>query len=145
LEGGDICNADGHFFIGLSRRTNEEGARQLAEWLAEHGYTSSPVDIRGIPSILHLKTGFSYLGERQLVMIEALAAGNTFDGFAVIPTVPGEEYAANVLWVNGRVLVADGFPNLDRKLRAAGCPVLPVDISEFRKMDGSLTCLSLRF
>jgi dimethylargininase len=145
LEGGDICNADGHFFIGVSRRTNPEGARQLSEWLSQRGYTATLVDIRGIPSILHLKTGFSYLGERRLVMIPPLAEGQPFNGFQIIRTVPGEEWAANVLRINASVVIAGGYPRMESTLRAAGCAVLPVDMSEFRKMDGSLTCLSLRY
>ena len=145
LEGGDICNADGHFFIGISRRTNPEGARQLADWLAPLGYTSSLVDVRGLPGLLHLKTGFSYAGGRRLVVVGPVAEGNTFDGFDVIRALPDEEPAANVLWINERVLITAGCPNLQRALRAAGCAPFPVDTSEFRKMDGSLTCLSLRF
>ena len=115
LEGGDICNADGHFFIGISRRTNPEGARQLSEWLALRGYTASLVDIRGTPSILHLKTGFSYLGERRLVMIPPLAEGHPLAGFQVIRTAPGEEWAANVLRINGSVVIAGGYPRMETR------------------------------
>ena len=70
VDGGDLCEAGEHFFIGLSQRTNPEGAAQLAEWLARHGFSSSVIDIRAMPGLLHLKTGLSWLGERRL-----LAAG----------------------------------------------------------------------
>jgi dimethylargininase len=145
VEGGDVCNADGHFFIGVSQRTNPEGARQLSEWLAVRGYNASLVDIRGIPSMLHLKSGFSYLGQGHLVMIEPLAESQPWNGYEVIRPVPGEESAANVLWINGHVILAGGNPHLEQMLHLAGCPVRTVDLSEFRKMDGGLTCLSLRF
>ena len=62
LDGGDICEAENHFFLGLSHRTNEVGVRQLAGHLARQGYTSSVIDVRGMSSILHLKSGISYIG-----------------------------------------------------------------------------------
>ena len=67
VDGGDVCEAEKHFFIGLSQRTNEEGARQLAEILVREGCTSSVVDIRGMKNILHLKSGIAYLGHNHLV------------------------------------------------------------------------------
>ena len=78
LDGGDICEAANHFFIGLSARTNEAGARQLAEFLAAAGYASSCVDIRGAPGILHLKSGLTYLGDNNLIVIDALAGHEAF-------------------------------------------------------------------
>ena len=65
LDGGDICEAGAHFFIGVSERTNAEGARQLAGFLAQEGFTSSVVDIHGVPGILHLKSGLTYLGQER--------------------------------------------------------------------------------
>jgi dimethylargininase len=67
LDGGDVCDADGHFFIGLSERTNAEGADQLARWLADHDRTSTIVDARGVDSLLHFKSGFAYLGDDTMV------------------------------------------------------------------------------
>ncbi len=68
LDGGDICEAGQHFFIGISERTNEEGGRQLAEFLAKAGFTSSFVTVTGIPGILHLKSGIAFLGDNRLVL-----------------------------------------------------------------------------
>src|SRR5271157_733453 len=70
LDGGDICEAGSHFFIGVSHRTNEKGARQLGEFLAADGFTSSVVDIRTMTSILHLKSGIAYLYNQKLVIME---------------------------------------------------------------------------
>ena len=81
VDGGDICEAGKHVFIGLSHRTNAAGARQLATWLQGQGYTSETVDVRGIDSILHLKSGLSYLGERRVLLIEELAAHPAFRDF----------------------------------------------------------------
>jgi dimethylargininase len=143
LDGGDICEAGEHFFLGVSQRTNEEGARQLAAHLASMGFTSEVVDVRGIPGILHFKSGVSYVGENTLVVIEELAA--MFPGYELIQVAPEESYAANCVRVNDRVLVAAGYPRLAGELRARGFSPLELDMSEFQKMDGGLSCLSLRF
>src|SRR4051794_5619455 len=66
VDGGDVCEAGPHFFIGLSARTNAEGAAQIAAWLAGRGFGSSVIDIREMPGLLHLKTGLSWLGGRRL-------------------------------------------------------------------------------
>src|SRR5262245_51469761 len=74
LDGGDICEAGDHWFIGISQRTNEEGARQLAAFLAADGVTTSFIDIRGVLGILHLKSGIAWLSGRRLVVIDSLKA-----------------------------------------------------------------------
>jgi dimethylargininase len=145
LDGGDICEADSHVFIGVSRRTNEEGARQLAEFLASEGYTSSTVDIRGLRSVLHLKSGLAYLDRGRLVAIDELAGRPEFARYELIHVPPGEGYACNCVLVNGRVLLPAGFPGLEAELRRLAYDPLLLDMSEFRKMDGGLSCLSLRF
>ena len=145
LDGGDICEAENHFFIGVSARTNEEGGRQLAAFLAREGCTSSFVDVRGIRGILHLKSGITYLGNHNLVVIDELAGRPEFRSYNLIRVVPQENYAANCLRLNDRVLVPAGFPDLTSRLQHLGCAVLPLEMSEFQKMDGGLSCLSLRF
>jgi dimethylargininase len=145
VDGGDICEAEDHFFIGLSLRTNEEGARQLAAHLASVGYSSTVVDVRGMSSMLHLKSGVSYIGNNTLVVMEEMAAWEAFAGYELIRVVSDESYAANCVRVNDRVLVAAGYPRLTAELTAHGFRPLAIDMSEFRKMDGGLSCLSLRF
>ncbi len=145
LDGGDICEAEGHFYIGLSHRTNEDGARQLAHHLAGLGYTSSTIDIRPMTTILHLKSGISYIGDNTLVVMEEMAGNPEFQAFNLIQVCADESYAANCVRVNGRVLVAEGFPGLMAELRARGFNPLALEMSEFQKMDGGLSCLSLRF
>lgn len=145
VDGGDICEAEDHFFIGLSLRTNEEGAHQLAAHLAALGYTSSVIDVRSMTTILHLKSGISYIGDNTLVVMEELAENDEFSKFNRIRVSVEESYAANCVRVNDRVLVAAGFPKLTAELRARGFSPLVLDMSEFQKMDGGLSCLSLRF
>jgi dimethylargininase len=145
LDGGDVCQADQHFFIGLSARTNEAGAAQLVALLARHGYGASIVDIRAHRTLLHLKSGLSYLGERRFVASPGTPRVAAMTGYEFIETAAGESYAANCVRVNGAVLVAEGYPQLAARLDALGYAVRRLEMSEFRKMDGGLSCLSLRF
>lgn len=145
LDAGDVCEAGEHFFIGISRRTNEHGARQLAGYLSAFGYTSSLIDIRGLSNILHLKSGLAYLSGKRLVVIEALRNVPEFSDYDLICLNSTEEYAANCLSLNGRILVASGYPELQRELERLGYQIISLDMSEFQKMDGGLSCLSLRF
>jgi dimethylargininase len=145
VDGGDICEAEKHFFIGLSRRTNQEGARQLAQILTGEGYTSSVVDIRAMKTILHLKSGISYVGRNRLVVIEEMVSRTEFAGYALIPVNAEESYAANCVHINDHVLIPSGYPALKTSLERLGYPLIPLEMSEFQKMDGGLSCLSLRF
>jgi dimethylargininase len=145
LDGGDICEAEDHFFIGLSHRTNEEGARQLAVHLAAQGYTTSVIDVRAMTTILHLKSGISYIGDNTLVVMEEMAEDERFRKHELIRVSLQESYAANCVRVNDRVLVAAGYPHVTSELVAHGFNPLILDMSEFQKMDGGLSCLSLRF
>lgn len=145
LDGGDVCEAEGHFLIGLSGRTNEDGARQLAEFLEGIGYRSSIVDIRGHRHLLHLKSGLSHIGEGRIVAVSGLPEIEAFRRYERVVVSDAERYAANCVRINDRVLIAAGYPRLAETLSDLGYNTMPVDLSEFRKMDGSLTCLSLRF
>lgn len=148
VDGGDICEADGHYFIGRSARTDRHGAAQLAGFLADWGYTSSIVDIREHPGLLHLKTGIAYLGDGVLAAVGILPAGAAFDQlrrFDLITVPVAESYAANCIRVNDAVLIAAGHPRTAAALRGRGFALIELGMSEFKKMDGGLSCLSLRF
>lgn len=145
LEAGDACEAGSHFFIGVSERTNAEGAAQLARWLEARGFGSSPIDIRGMPGLLHLKTGLSWLGGRRLLAWASLAGHAALGEWEVLQVPEGEEYAANCIGVNGVMLVADGFPRTAALLRGQGHTVVAIAMSEYQKMDGGLSCLSVRW
>ena len=145
VDAGDVCEAGEHFFIGISRRTNEHGAKQLARLLESFGYTTSLIDIRGLSNILHLKSGLAYLSGKRLVIIEELAMRQEFSGYDLICLNSTEEYAANCLSVNGKILIASGFPTLKRELERLDYSIVSLAMSEFQKMDGGLSCLSLRF
>jgi dimethylargininase len=145
LDGGDICDAGGHFFIGVSHRTNWDGAAQLAALLDRAGYSSSCIDVREVPGILHLKSGIASLGDNRVVAIDALAAHPALKKYEIVRVAPADEYAANCVRVNDSVLVPAGFPRMHDSLARLGYSLIPLGMSEFQKMDGGLSCLSLRF
>ena len=145
LDGGDVCEAGDHFFIGVSERTNEAAARQLAKLVTRSGYTATLIDVRGMKSLLHLKSGLAYLGDDRLAVIEELADEEALSDFELIKVGPSESYAANCIRVNDYVLIAAGYPNFEKTLRDLGYEIFPLAMTEFQKMDGGLSCLSLRF
>jgi dimethylargininase len=142
LEGGDVLRAGDRYYVGISERTNEEGARQFAAILGRHGAETVLVPLRWV---LHLKTGIAYLEENRLLACGEFLEQPLLASFERIPVPAGEEYAANSLWLNGRVLVPAGFPETKCVIERHGCETLTVDVSEFRKLDGGLSCLSLRW
>ena len=145
MDGGDICEAGRHFFIGLSERTNGEGAMQLATWLTGLGFTSSVIDIRNIPALLHLKTGLSWVGDRRLLAAGEIVEHEALSAWDIVRVPAGEAYAANCIRVNDALLVARGFPETEALFTGLGHRVIPLDMSEYQKMDGGLSCLSVRW
>ena len=142
VEGGDVLMVGEHFFIGISERTNREGASRLADLLATADYTCETVPVG---AGLHLKSGVNYIARNTLLITSALAGLSAFAGFEKILLDGDEEYAANTLWVNDTLLMPKGFPKTHAKLFPLGMNILELDVSEVRKMDGGLTCMSLRF
>jgi dimethylargininase len=141
VDGGDILQAGDLFFVGLSKRTNREGAGQLSAILQRYGFGVSFVGLR---RFLHLKTGVAYLGGDDLVVAGELVQKDEFRGFDKIAVPPEEEYGANCIRINDRVLVAAGYETAKRGIAERGYEVTELEMSEFRKVDGGLSCLSLR-
>jgi len=142
VEGGDILAVDGHYYIGLTERTNANGAQQVIAVLESVGLGGATVSVN---RLLHLKTGIAYLGGGHMVVADEMAGMAAFADFRHIWVPPSEGYAANCLQINGTVLVADGFPETAARIAAAGFTVQTVAVDEFQKLDGGLSCLSLRF
>lgn len=146
LDGGDVCQVEEHFFIGISERTNEDGATQLSGILRSAGYASTPIYIRNLsPRLLHLKSGLAYLGAHRLVVDAELSERAEFQEFEKIIPDADEAYAANCLAFGNTVLIAAGYPGFEAQLRQSGFTTRAINMSEFQKMDGGLSCLSLRF
>lgn len=142
IDGGDVLMTGHHFFIGLSDRTNEKGARQLGDAVAEFGYTWTPVPVA---AGLHFKSSVNAVDDDTLLVTQTFADHPALACFHRIVISPREEYAGNTLLVNGHLIMPAGFPDTRQKLQALDRPIIELDVSEFRKMDGGLTCLSLRF
>lgn len=145
LDGGDVCESDGRVYVGISHRTNRSGAEQLAAWLKRGGIDTAFVDIRDLRTILHLKSGMSYVGDGVFVVDEALRSRVPLDGANVIVPPADEVYGANCVRVNDVVFLASGHPRLQSELEKRSMRVVTLDMSEYRKMDGGLSCLSIRF
>jgi dimethylargininase len=142
LDGGDVLMVENHFFIGLSERTNHEGAAQLSSVLKNAGHTSQTVPVA---AGLHLKSSVNYVGDNTLLLTPDLATHPAFTGYKHFILDQEENYAANTLLVNDCLIMPLGFPKTHAKLSALGRKIIELDISEVRKMDGGLTCMSLRF
>ena len=142
LEGGDVMMVGDHFYVGRSARTNEEGIRQFIAILEKHGLSGSEVTLS---EVLHLKTGVNYLENNNMLVSGEFVDKADFAQYNRIQIPEEESYAANCIWVNGTVIVPQGYPAVEAAVRNAGYPVILVDTSEFRKLDGGLSCLSLRF
>ncbi len=142
LDGGDVLQVDNHFYIGVSERTNHEGAEQLAAILEKYDYTSTLVPLK---DYLHLKTGIAYLGNSDLVVAGEFSEHEVFHEFHKIYVDANEEYAANCIRVNDYVILPQGYEKTAKKISDAGYSLIELPMTEFRKLDGGLSCLSLRF
>ena len=142
LDGGDILQIGNHFYIGQSKRTNRSGAEQLIEVLERYGMSGSTV---AVDDFLHLKTGVTAINSTTLLATGEFINHPAFSHFHIIPVPEGETAAANCIAGNGYVIMPAGFPATRDKLKAFATNIVEVNISEFAKIDGGLTCLSLRF
>jgi len=142
LDAGDVMMVGKHFYIGLSERTNENGANQLIYFLNKYGMTASTIILK---KSLHLKTGVSYLEENNIAATGEFLKKPDFQQFNIIEIDDEESYAANCVWISDKVLVPKGFSKAKRKIEELGYSTIAVDLSEFQKLDGGVSCLSLRF
>jgi dimethylargininase len=142
VEAGDIMMVGDHYYIGLSERTNRAGADQMIKRLNQYGLSGSIVTLK---EVLHLKTGLGYLENNQLLVCGEFIDKPEFRKYDRLKVSSKEAYAANSVWINGTVLTPKGFPQTKQLIKQKGYQVREVDVSEFQKIDGGLSCLSLRF
>ena len=142
LDGGDVMMVGDHFYVGRSARTNEEGIRQFCEILEGWGLEGSEVPLE---EVLHLKTGVNYIEDNNMLVSGEFIDKPDFAQYNKIVVPEDEAYGANCIWVNGTVIVAEGYPTVLKAVQDLGYKTLVVDTSEYRKVDGGLSCLSLRF
>jgi dimethylargininase len=143
VDGGDVLCTPEKVLIGLSARTNLEGAEALIECLAEIGLGG--VIVKTPDKVLHFKSDSSLLDEVTVLTTRRLSGSGVFAGFKEILVPPGEEAAANALRINDRVFVGADFPATIELLSKAGFLVMPLLTSEIRKIDAGLSCMSLRW
>lgn len=142
LEGGDVMRVGRTLYVGLSPRTNAEGAEALRKFAAPHGYEVVSVELRGC---LHLKTGCSALDDATVLANPEWVDARAFDDYEVVGVEASEPWAANVLRIADSVCVSAAFPRTAEMLSARGYDVHAVEVSEFAKAEGGMTCMSLLF
>ena len=144
LEGGDVMHCDHTTFVGISGRTNAQGAEALRSFLGQFG---RPVVCVDVDRILHLKTGATYLGNDTLIAATEQMDLRGVAGFKILATAPGEAACANCLRIGRHLILPAGYPKTAALLRTFtmdhGLETHVLDISEFEKGGGSLSCLSL--
>ena len=144
LEGGDVMMVDDHYYVGRSKRTNDEGFAQFKGFLEAWGMTAEQVPVE---HILHLKTGGTYVEDGNLLVSGEFVTRRPIAA-ASSPTFSRcheEAYGADCVRINDKIIMAAGYPAVKAQLEAWGYDIIEVEMSEFRKIDGSITCLSLRF
>jgi dimethylargininase len=140
IDGGDVLKIENRIFVGLSERTNLHAIRQLKRILKWCDLEIVPVKVQ---NVLHLKSACTHLGNRHVTLSKGHFNVDLLRDYEKIVVPKGEEYAADCLAVNGKVLMAKGYPKTKRMIENAGFPVKELDMSEFRKGEGALTCLSI--
>jgi len=143
IEGGDILTTESEILVGKSERTNSLGIEELRRSVADWGYMVREVTTP--PGVLHFKSDCSLLDGSTILSTPRLSRSGCFEGYTVIDVAEGEEPAANSIRVNDVVFMPRGFPVTAERVREAGFVVIELDNSECQKIDGGLSCLSLRF
>lgn len=142
VDGGDILLSDDEALIGLSDRTNEEGVDALRPILADRGYKTRIV--RTPQGVLHFKSDCGLLDGSTIFSTALLASSGCFEGYRVIEAPQGEEAAANLIRFNDHVIMRTGFPKTKALLENEGYKVATLSADEVAKVDGGLSCMSLR-
>jgi dimethylargininase len=140
IDGGDVLKIEDRLFIGLSARTNIEAIEQVRKIVESSGFAVVPVNVH---NVLHLKSACTYLGDSCVILSNGNFDTKILSGLRKIVVAKGEEYAADCLAVNGTVLMAKGYPKTKRLIENEGFSVKELEMSEFRKGEGALTCLSI--
>jgi dimethylargininase len=143
IEGGDILMTETEILVGRSARTDAAGIAELARKIAPWGH--SVREVHTPPGVLHFKTDCSLLDASTILATDRLAASGCFAGYKVIAVAEGEEAAANTIRFNDLVLMPAGFPKTAERIAKAGFTVREIGNSECAKLDGGMSCLSLRF
>ena len=143
IEGGDVLVTEREILVGRSARTNAAGIAELTALVAPWGHKVR--EVHTPPGVLHFKTDCSLLDADTILSTTRLSASGCFAGYRVVDVPEGEEAAANTIRFNDLVLMPAGFPRTRAAIEAAGFTVREIGNSECAKLDGGMSCLSLRF
>lgn len=139
IEGGDVIHLPARLICGVTQRTNNAGVEQMREWL------DFPVDTIEDSDIVHIKSYATYLGRGVIISTKEYASHPAFEGLHVLTVPEGGEYAADTLAIGDIVLMPAGLAGAHKMVKEAGFDVIPLDVDEFEKCEGALTCLSILF
>jgi len=140
IDGGDVLVVEDRVFVGISARTNLEAVVQLKKILENSRMSVTSIKVR---NVLHLKSACTYLGNDVVILSRGCFDASVLQGLGKIIVPKGEEYAADCLAINETVLIAKGYHETRKLVEKEGFRVEELEISEFRKGDGALTCLSI--
>jgi dimethylargininase len=142
-DGGDVLVLADRVIVGLSNRTDREGATEIVGLLAQLGKKGEIAETP--PGVLHFKTGCSLIDEETVFALPQMAGSPAFKGLKVIPVPAGEEKAANKVRIRDAALIAAHFPKSREIIDAHGVRTIPLDVTEIAKIDAGLSCMSLRW
>jgi dimethylargininase len=140
IDGGDVLKIEDKAFVGLSTRTNLRAIHQLRKILENSNLEIVPLKVH---NVLHLKSAWAYLGNNYVVLSKGHFNTDFLRDYKSIVVPRGEEYTADCLAINGTILMAKGYPRTKKLIEKEGFFVKELDMSEFRKGGGALTCLSI--
>jgi dimethylargininase len=139
LEGGDVIHLQESLLCGITKRTNREGASQMGKWL------ETPVHLIEDLNIMHIKSHVTYLAKNTIILNPRYVDDPVLDPFSKIVLPEGETHSANTLTIGDVVIMSSRHKKSSQLVRDAGFEVIQLDMSEFEKCDGALTCLSIIF
>jgi dimethylargininase len=143
LDGGDVLLINETLYIGISKRTNTIAIKQVSDILtSEDNFNIKTLVLK---NALHLKSVCQYLGNNYVIMDPNHFNKDDFIGYNKILVPKKESYAINCLPIKNKILIAKGYPVTKNLIEKEGFDTIEIDVSEFKKGDGGLTCLSIIF
>jgi dimethylargininase len=139
VEGGDVIHLEDGLISGVTQRTNNDGVRQLRDWL------EVSVDTIEDPSIVHLKSYVNYLGRGRAIATKRYSSHPALSNLDVMTVQDDDWYSTNNIVLDDSVIMPEGFPRTEAILKEAGYRPMALEMTEFPKCEGALTCLSILF
>jgi dimethylargininase len=142
IEGGDVLRVGRKLLVGVSSRTNRAGVAALESVVGRCGYEVVPVPV---PHCLHLKSACTALPDGSLLVNPAWLDVCALRGFELVPVPESEPWGANVALIGDNVFAVAAHARTVGMIRERGFVVRAIDLSEFTKAEGGVTCLGILF